>query len=92
MKFPKTIRTYCPRCRKHTVHKVSIYKRGKERALAKGARHHAMEKKGYGGQKFPKLRRTAKTTKKVVLKLKCSECGHILHRKGIRLSRAEVVR
>lgn len=91
MKIPKEIRTYCPRCRKHTVHTISLYKKGKERSSALGARRHAEEKKGYGGQKYPELKRTAKTTKKQTLKLKCSECGRIRLKKGIRLRKAEIV-
>ncbi|MFN4046211.1 MAG: 50S ribosomal protein L44e, partial [Acidilobaceae archaeon] len=34
MKFPKKIRTYCPRCNAHTEHSVSTYKAGQRRAMA----------------------------------------------------------
>ena len=34
MKFVKEMKTYCPKCNKHTVHTVSIYKAGKQRATA----------------------------------------------------------
>ena len=90
MNVPRQISTYCPRCETHTEHTVSLYKEGKRRALAKGERHHKRERKGYGGQKYPMLRRKAKTTKKQTLKLRCRECGHILHRKGIRLRRITI--
>ncbi|MEM3383358.1 MAG: 50S ribosomal protein L44e [Nitrososphaerales archaeon] len=90
MRAPKEIRTYCPHCKKHTVHSVSIYKKGKERSMAQGARHHAEDKKGYGGQKFPELKRSAKTTKKQTLKLKCKECEHEIMRYGIRLKKMEI--
>src|SRR4030042_89781 len=53
MNVPKEVTTYCPKCKKHQAHTVSLYKPGKRRALAKGERHHAREKKGYGGQKDP---------------------------------------
>jgi large subunit ribosomal protein L44e len=82
---PKEIRTYCPKCKKHQMHTVTIYKAGKRRALAKGERHHEREKKGYGGQKYPLQREFAKTTKKQTLKLKCKVCGHTEHRWGLRL-------
>ena len=88
--LPKTLRTYCPRCRTHTIHTVSIYRKGRDRALAAGARRHEWEKHGYGGQKYPELKRTAKTTKKVVLKLTCKQCGYILHKKGVRLRKATI--
>ncbi|MEM4601698.1 MAG: 50S ribosomal protein L44e, partial [Desulfurococcaceae archaeon] len=38
----------------------------------------------------PEQKRFAKTTKKVVLKLKCNKCGYIVHRRGIRLKKAEL--
>jgi large subunit ribosomal protein L44e len=82
---PKEIRTYCPRCKQHQVHTVTLYKAGKRRALAKGERHHEREKKGYGGQKYPLQREFAKTTKKQTLKLKCKVCGYTEHRWGVRL-------
>ena len=60
MNYPKEIKRYCPKCKKHTTQKVSIYKAGKRRASAIGERRHAEDKKGYGGQKFPKLAKPAK--------------------------------
>ncbi|MEM1506974.1 MAG: 50S ribosomal protein L44e [Candidatus Bathyarchaeia archaeon] len=90
MNVPKEIRTYCPKCNKHTVHSVSIYKDGRRRALAKGERAHERERKGYGGQKYPILRRKAKTTKKQALKLRCKDCGYTFQREGIRLKKLEI--
>ncbi len=90
MKVPKEIRTYCPRCKRHTVHSMAIYKKGKERAMARGTRHHAQDKKGYGGQKFPELKRTAKTTKKQTLRLKCKDCGYQIMKYGLRLKKMEI--
>lgn len=92
MKVPKEIRTYCPRCGKHQVFSVSIYKRGQERALAQGARRYRAKQRGYGGQKKPIQRKKAKVTKKVTLKLTCSNCGYIRHTRGVRLSRVEIKR
>ncbi|KYH37923.1 MAG: 50S ribosomal protein L44 [Candidatus Bathyarchaeota archaeon B23] len=91
MKVPREIKTYCPRCRTHRVFTVTLYKAGKRRALSWGERRHEEEKKGYGGQKYPLLRRKAKTTKKQTLKMRCKECGYTLHRKGVRMKRMEVV-
>jgi large subunit ribosomal protein L44e len=84
---PKEIRTYCPKCNKHQVHTVALYKPGRRRALAKGERHHKREKKGYGGQKYALQKRFAKTTKKQTLKLRCKVCGYTRHKNGIRLSK-----
>lgn len=61
---PKEIRTYCPKCKSHQLHAVSLYKAGKRRALAKGERQHELkEKKGYGGQKYTLQREFAKRPK-----------------------------
>jgi large subunit ribosomal protein L44e len=91
MKVPKEINTYCPRCKKHTVHTITLYKKGKDRTSALGTRRHAEDKKGYGGQKFPELKRTAKTTKKQTLRYKCKDCGYTIQREGIRLRKMEIV-
>jgi large subunit ribosomal protein L44e len=85
MNVPKQIRTYCPKCKAHQPHTVSLYKAGKRRALAKGERHHKREKQGYGGQKYPLQREFAKTTKKQTLRLKCKKCGYMLQKDGIRI-------
>jgi len=91
VKVPKVIRSYCPRCRAHTEHSVSIYKHGRRRALAEGERRYRRKQEGYGSKRKPEQKRFAKVTKKVVLKLKCSKCGFISHRKGIRLKKVELV-
>lgn len=91
MKVPKKIRTYCPRCRKHTVHTVMLYKPGKRRALSEGERRYRRKQEGYGSKRRPEQKRFAKTTKKQTLKLKCDDCGYIIHREGIRLKKLEIV-
>lgn len=90
MKAPKEVRTYCPRCKKHQPHSVTLYKKGRERSLSEGARRYARKQRGYGGQKKPIQRRTAKTTKKQTLKLTCKICGYTLQKSGIRLRKLEV--
>lgn len=88
---PKETRTYCPKCKKHQAHTVSLYKAGKRRALAKGERRHEREKSGYGGQKYSIQREFAKTTKKQTLKLKCRVCGYQRHKDGMRLRKLDIV-
>ena len=74
---PKSRRTFCDgKCRKHTVHKVSQYKKGKESSKAQGRRRYDRKQQGYGGQSKPIFRKKAKTTKKIVLRMECSECKH----------------
>ncbi|MFX0068656.1 MAG: 50S ribosomal protein L44e [Promethearchaeota archaeon] len=91
MKISKNIRTYCPRCRKHSSHTVSLYKRGRDRAMAVGARRYTRKKAGYGSQPKPVPKKFAKTTKKQSLKFKCSDCGFTQQRKGMRLRKLEIV-
>ncbi len=50
------------------------------------------KQEGYGSKRKPEQKRFAKVTKKVVLKLKCTVCGYIQHRKGIRMKKYELVR
>ncbi len=90
MKAPKTLITYCPKCKKHTEHLVTLYKKGKDRSLASGNRRHERERHGYGGQKFPEQKKFAKTTKKQMLKLRCKVCNYTLQRYGIRLKKLEI--
>jgi large subunit ribosomal protein L44e len=91
MKIPQSMRTFCPRCKTHTDHAVSLYKAGKRRGAKQGERHQARRKKGYGGQKFPLQHNQSKVTKKLSLMLKCGECNYTLQRKGIRLKKLEIV-
>jgi len=90
MNIPKEIRTFCPHCKKHTPHSLIIYKAGKRRSTAIGERRHKEDRKGYGGQKYPEQKKTAKTTKKQTIKVKCNECKHQMIRKGIRLRKMEI--
>ena len=91
MNIPKVIRKFCAKCNAHTEQKVGIYKAGKRRGMAAGERRHAIRKKGYGGQKFPKLAKPAKTTKKVVLIETCTTCKKKMMNKGIRIRKFELI-
>eukprot|EP00291_Cryptomonas_curvata_P005993 CAMPEP_0172177912 /NCGR_PEP_ID=MMETSP1050-20130122/15725_1 /TAXON_ID=233186 /ORGANISM="Cryptomonas curvata, Strain CCAP979/52" /LENGTH=151 /DNA_ID=CAMNT_0012850535 /DNA_START=361 /DNA_END=813 /DNA_ORIENTATION=- len=71
---PKSIRTHCKKCKIHQEHKVSQYKKGADSLVAQGKRRYDRKMQGFGGQKKPIFHKKAKVTKKVVLKLTCSEC------------------
>merc|ERR1712169_45350 len=73
---PKTRRTYCKGrdCKKHMLHKVTQYKAGKASLFAQGKRRYDRKQSGYGGQTKPVFHKKAKTTKKVVLRLECTQC------------------
>merc|ERR1712025_676117 len=74
--IPKTRNTYCKgkECRKHTLHKVTQYKTGKASLFAQGKRRYDRKQSGYGGQTKPVFHKKAKTTKKIVLRMECTEC------------------
>ena len=90
MKYPKTTRKYCPSCRTHQVHNVSLYKKGKDRALAHGKRRIERKKRGYGS--FPKeiFHKNAKINKRTTPLLECTECGKKQYAKSYRVKRLEL--
>nr|ABW90406.1 putative ribosomal protein L36a [Barentsia elongata] len=75
---PKQRRTFCKgkNCRKHTLHKVSQYKKGKDSIVVQGKRRYDRKQSGFGGQTKPIFRKKAKTTKKIVLKMECTDCRY----------------
>ncbi|KAL2227403.1 UNVERIFIED_CONTAM: 60S ribosomal protein L44 [Sesamum indicum] len=76
---PKTKKTFCKskECKKHTLHKVTQYKKGKDSLAAQGKRRYDRKQSGYGGQTKPVFHKKAKTTKKIVLRLQCQGCKHV---------------
>lgn len=67
---PKTKKTYCKskECKKHTLHKVTQYKKGKDSIAAQGKRRYDRKQSGYGGQTKPVFH------KKVQLQLTLNLC------------------
>jgi len=76
--IPKTRRTFCKGkpCKKHTVHKILQYKKGKDRKRAQGKRRYVVKQQGGGGQTRPIFHKKSKTTKKIVLRMECTECQY----------------
>ena len=73
---PKTTKTFCkaPKCRNHQVFKVTQYKAGKASLVAQGKRRYDNKQAGFGGQTKPIFHKKAKTTKKITLRLTCTNC------------------
>ncbi|MCJ7635799.1 50S ribosomal protein L44e [Candidatus Bathyarchaeota archaeon] len=91
MKAPKTLTTFCPKCNKHTDHSLSMYRKGHDRPMAAGNRRSLIRKrKGYGGQRDPRQRKTAKTTKKATILMRCAKCGYKLVRTFGRLRKLDL--
>lgn len=100
MKIPKMIKRYCPYCKKHTEHKVSITKKKSPSSLSYGSKVRARRRgqargKGnlgrYSKPAITKFKMTGKkTTKKTDLRYECKECKKThVQRKGIRTKRVE---
>lgn len=96
MKIPKKQNRYCPKCKKHTEHKVYLVKSGRKRgAMKAGQRRFQKKISGYGGYPRPKpekgVKYGAKTTKKADLRYKCAECGkEQTPKKGKRARKVEI--
>ncbi|MHA2230956.1 MAG: 50S ribosomal protein L44e [Candidatus Hodarchaeales archaeon] len=99
MKIPATMSTYCPKCRKHSQHKVKIEKvRQRGGGMSRGTRVQARHVKGYGNKgrysrkAISQRNMTSKTSQKVDLRLECSECKSWQIRSRPRTKRAELLR
>ncbi|MEM2963497.1 MAG: hypothetical protein QXW70_03065 [Candidatus Anstonellales archaeon] len=73
MKFPKELRTYCPACKRHTLHSASLASKGRVRALSFGTRKHERKLKGRGGKRAGE-KTVKKQGKRQKIVLTCSEC------------------
>lgn len=47
--IPDERKTFCPREGKHTAHKVTIYKKGKDSLVRAGKRRYDRKQRGFGG-------------------------------------------
>ncbi len=75
MQIPKEIKLYCKHCKKHSSHKLKLFKAGAVRTVAKGQRRYlAKHKSGYGGKsKFITVKK--KQTKKPTFIATCPICS-----------------
>ena len=83
MKLPKIMSAYCPSCKKHTQHDVSLNKKGKETGMKEGRRKYEQVKKGYTGSPRTPKKDVYKIGKRTVAVLKCKNCGK-KHQKNYR--------
>ncbi len=100
MKIPKRKRTYCPYCRRHTIHTVKIVKASRKRGTLKaGQRRFERKLEGYGGFPKPTMskegggykgRYGSKISKRVQLLLTCTVCGKSHNVEGWRARKVEV--
>lgn len=100
MKIPAKVRTFCPNCNTHTQQEIKIEKtrqRGKK-GKNQGARRQARwtsrigNHGRYSRRPIPSRNMTSKTTRKVDLRITCSECGKKWIRSRPRARRTEIKR
>ncbi|MBI4182069.1 MAG: 50S ribosomal protein L44e [Candidatus Aenigmarchaeota archaeon] len=95
MKYPKTLRTLCPTCRKHTEHTVKVVRqhaRGSAHPNSKANRAKDRHKRGHGGHgKYSKPAVGKKPTQKLDLRYICKVCKKMHPRKGFRVKKFELV-
>jgi large subunit ribosomal protein L44e len=93
MKFPKQLKTFCPHCKKHTVHTVEVSKKRPRRTMAHGQRIFLRKLKGYGSFPREKPEGREKSSKKIDLRFKCTVCNKKHMRgKGWRAKKFELVK
>ncbi len=100
MKFPKTVKRFCPFCRKHTEHKVFLAKKkapsplkygSKIRARRRGRARGSGNLGRYSKPPVTQWKMTGKKqTKKTDLRYQCSACSKThAQREGIRIKKVE---
>lgn len=73
MKYPKEVKAYCPKCRKHTTAKVKLASKGKARHMAIGTRKHERKLFGHGGKRAGKVPVKKQGVRQKII-LECSVC------------------
>ncbi|MCL4383667.1 MAG: 50S ribosomal protein L44e [Candidatus Marsarchaeota archaeon] len=73
MKITKQIKVYCPKCNKHTLHKVKLYTKKQDSGLNMGNRRRKRKLKGYTG-KVKGQATVKKVAKRQKMILECLDC------------------
>src|SRR3989338_4810697 len=100
MKLPKTINRYCPYCKKHTEHVVSVTKKRNPSSMTYGSKTRARKRgqaRGLGNRgryskpAISKFKMTGKNeTKKTDLRYECKVCKKMhVQRQGFRAKKIE---
>ncbi len=79
MKIPREMKAYCPKCNKHTQHKVTLYSKKQESGLNIGKRRRARKLKGITG-KVKGQATVKKVAKRQKALLECNTCHYKVER------------
>lgn len=79
MEIARTMRTFCPRCGKHTIHTVKIYSKGPTSGLKIGNRRAVRKRLGYVGKVKGKasVKKIAQRRKVLLI---CKDCKYTVER------------
>ena len=100
MKFPKTVRRYNPKLRRHTIHRILVVKRknpgsmtygSKNRARRRGSARGMGNRGRYSKPAISKFKMTGKkSSKKVDIRYECTETKkQFVRKKGFRTKKLE---
>ena len=100
MKIPKAMKRYCPKCKKHTDHKVSQTKKKNPRSMTYGSKVRAKRRgsaRGTGNRgryskpAISKFKMTGKkSSKKTDLRYECKSCRKVhAQKRGFRARKVE---
>ncbi|MBU0586753.1 50S ribosomal protein L44e, partial [Candidatus Micrarchaeota archaeon] len=73
MKYPKEVRTFCPKCNSHQTHKVRLASKGRARSMAFGNRKHKRKLLGHGGKRAGE-KTVKKQGKRQKIMMECQKC------------------
>jgi large subunit ribosomal protein L44e len=88
--MPRTIKAYCPVCKKHTDQDVERMKKGPKNSLKRGWRRFYRATRGYGGFPRPQYGDREKPTKRINWKFRCKACKKVNQRKSYRARKFEL--
>ena len=77
VQHPNKKKSSCVKCKTYTMHNVSILKSKKASPQAQGQRKYDILNTGYGGKKRQQLRKKAKDSNKITLKVTCGKCKRV---------------
>ena len=90
MKRKKLQKGFCKYCRKHTVKKVSVWKKRAPSILSKGQRKFIEVCKGYGG--FPRPKPSGKKKiRKLTINYSCQDCSKIMMEGNLKAKKVEIL-
>ncbi|HVL88579.1 MAG TPA: 50S ribosomal protein L44e [Candidatus Thermoplasmatota archaeon] len=90
MNRPRSIKTYCPFCKKHSDHDIERVKKKRASELKQGQRRFRRVTAGYRGFPRPKPEGREKATKRLHLRFRCKTCKKAHQRVGIRAKKFEL--